>query len=210
MIPIKDTPETFHDGKPIRHIDMTIMGPDEIRTMLEQSRDGFYSNKELAPLREYSTNARDAHIQAGCPNRPIEIHLPSKLEPELRIRDFGKGLTIDELEDVYFRYWKSTKRNSNELNGCLGIGAKSAFAYTAAYTVISWCNGMKIVATGQKDGFADVIYHQPNTQSEPDGIEIVIPIEQKDISKFFLEATELFKFWDIRPIFIPLHQLITV
>ena len=201
MIPIKDSPEVFHDGAPVRRIDMTQMDPESIRTMLEQSRDGFYSNKELAPIREYSTNARDAHIEKGIPLRPIEVTLPTQLSPELKIRDFGKGLTIDQLSDIYFKYWKSTKRNSNELNGTLGIGAKSGFAYAPAYTVVTWCAGMKTVATGQKDGFADIIFHQQNTAGEPDGVEVIIPIQQKDISKFTHEAAEFFKFWDIRPIF---------
>ena len=201
MKPIVDSPEVIHSTDPILHIDMSEMDKESIAFMLKQSRDDFYSNKELAPIREYSTNARDAHIQAGIPERPIEVTLPSQLSPELRIRDFGKGLTIENLNDIYFKYWKSTKRGTNEQNGCLGIGAKSAFAYTAAYTVTTWCAGMKTVATGQKNGYADVIFHQPNVNGEPDGVEIVIPIQQKDITKFVHEATELFKYWDIRPIF---------
>ena len=201
MIPVIDSPEVIHGSKPIRRIDMSVMDAEAIEFMLKNSRDDFYSNKELAPVREYSTNARDAHIQSGQPQRPIEVTLPSQLSPELRIRDFGTGLSIDQLEDVYFRYWKSTKRNTNDQNGCLGIGAKSAFAYAPAYTVVSWNAGMKVVATGQKDGFADVIYHQPNTNGEPDGVEIIIPIQQKDINKFVREALEFFKYWDVRPIF---------
>ena len=201
MIAKTDTPEVFHDGAPIARIDMTAVDPEDIKVMLLYSRDGFYSNKELAPIREYSTNARDAHVQAGIPTRPIEITLPSRLSPELHIRDFGKGLTLEQITDVYFKYWKSTKRDTNDLNGCLGIGAKSAFAYTASYTVISLCNGMKLVATGQKNGYADVIFNQPNTAGEPDGIEIIIPIQEKDIAKFTHEALELFKYWDVRPIF---------
>jgi hypothetical protein len=201
MIPVIDSPEVIHGNEPIRRIDMSEMDKEAIDFMLKNSRDDFYSNKELAPVREYSTNARDAHIQSGQPDRPIEVTLPSQLSPELRIRDFGNGLTIDELSDVYFRYWKSTKRGTNTQNGCLGIGAKSAFAYAPSYTVVSWSGGMKVVATGQKNGFADVIYHAPNTQGEPDGVEIVIPIQQKDISKFVREALEFFKYWDVRPIF---------
>ena len=208
MKPIVDSPDVVHADEPIRHIDMSEMDAESIAFMLQQSRDDFYSNKELAPVREYSTNARDAHIQSGIPERPIEVTLPSQLSPELRIRDFGKGLTIDNLSDIYFKYWKSTKRGDNNQNGCLGIGAKSAFAYTAAYTVTTWCGGMKTVATGQKNGYADVIFHQPNVSGEPDGVEIVIPIQQKDIAKFVHEALELFKYWDIRPIFHNIEESI--
>lgn len=201
MIPVVDRPEVAHNSAPLLRIDMTKMDEDSIRTMLEQSRDGFYSNKELAPVREYSTNARDSHIEAGIPTRPIEITLPSLLSPELRIRDFGGGLNLEKISDVYFKYWKSTKRNSNETNGCLGIGAKSAFAYTAMYTIVTWSEGMKTIVTGQKNGYADVIFHEKNTENEPNGVEVIIPIQQKDIEKFIHEALQFFKYWDIRPIF---------
>jgi hypothetical protein len=62
---------------------------------------------------------------------------------------------------------------------------------------------MKIVTTGQKNGFADVILHTENRNNEPSGIEITIPIQQTDISKFVEEAKRFFKYWnaDVRPIF---------
>jgi len=201
MILNTDKPEVIHSGTPIRRIDMNDMDAESIAVMIENSRDGFYSNKELAPIREYSTNARDSHIASGIPTRPIEITLPTAMEPELKIRDFGKGLNIDQLTDIYFKYWKSTKRGTNDQNGCLGIGAKSAFAYAPFYTVTTWCDGMKTVANGQKNGFADIIFHQENTDNEEQGVEITIPIQAKDVEKFIVEALEFFKHWDIRPVF---------
>lgn len=202
MIPVVDKPEVINSGDPILRIDMRQMDPEDIQTMLEQSRDGFYSNKELAPIREYSTNARDAHVRAGKPTLPIRVTLPTEMEPEFKVRDFGSGLSYETIADVYFKYWKSTKRFTNDENGCLGIGSKSAFGYTAIYTVTTWCEGMKTVITGQKSGFADVIYRQPIADGEPDGVEITIPVLQKDIEKFQLEALGLFKYWDIRPEFV--------
>lgn len=201
MIPVIDSPESIQSAEPILRIDMRQMDAEDIQTMLEQSRDGFYSNKELAPIREYSTNARDSHIRKGIGSTPIQVTLPTTMEPELKIRDFGIGLSYETISDIYFKYWKSTKRLTNDENGCLGIGSKSAFGYTAIYTVTSWCEGMKTIITGQKSGFADVIYRGVNTDNEPEGVEVVIPILQKDITKFTSEAMNFFKHWDIRPIF---------
>ncbi len=198
MILNPNNPEVAHSSEPIRRIDMSQMDAESIQVMLENSRDGFYSNKILAPIREYSTNASDAHIEAGISERPIEITLPTAMEPELKIRDFGKGLTIDQLTDIYFKYWKSTKRNTNELNGALGIGCKSFFAYSDVFTVISICDGYKTVVTGQRNGFADVIYHQQT--DEPSGIEIVGPIQSKDIERFVSEALNFFQYWDVKPV----------
>jgi hypothetical protein len=193
-----DNPEVIHNSKPVRRIDMSQMDPESIQFMLEQSRDGFYSNKEASVIREYSCNAMDSHIFSGIPTTPIEVTLPTQMEPELKIRDFGYGLSIDELSDIYFKYWKSTKRNTNELTGALGIGCKSGFAVSDVFTVVSICNGMKCIVTGQKDGFADVICHQQT--NEPSGIEVIIPVQQKDVQKFITEALDFFQYWEIKPI----------
>ena len=195
------TPEAIHVETPTHVINMGEMDAESIAFMLSQSRDGFYSNKELAPIREYSTNALDSHIEAGIPTTPIEVTLPSQMEPELKIRDFGKGLSESELERVYFKYWKSTKRNTNEQNGFLGIGSKSAMAYSDVYTIISICDGMKMIYTAHKKGVSERIYIGPNTNNEPSGIEVIIPVQQKDISKFVHEALNFFQYWDVKPIF---------
>ena len=194
-------PEVFHSEKPSHTINMGDMDAESIAFMLSQSRDGFYSNKELAPIREYSTNAFDAHIEAGIPTTPIEITLPTSMEPELKIRDFGNGLSESQLEQVYFKYWKSTKRNSKEQNGFLGIGAKSAMAYSDIYTIISICNGRKMVYTAHRNGVAQRIYDGENIGNEKSGIEVIIPVQQKDIQKFITEALNFFQYCDIKPIF---------
>ena len=54
--------------------------------------DNLYSNKPLAIIREYITNAWDAHVDAGISDKPIEITVPTMFRPTLCIRDFGNGL----------------------------------------------------------------------------------------------------------------------
>ena len=44
-------------------------------------RDRLYTNKILAVLREYSANAWDAHIDGGCPDKPIKVVLPTSRLP---------------------------------------------------------------------------------------------------------------------------------
>ena len=62
-------------------------------------RDQLYSDKILANIREYATNAVDAHVVAGCADRPIEVTFPTKLKPLFKVRDFGDGLTEQEIQD---------------------------------------------------------------------------------------------------------------
>ena len=45
--------------------------------------DGLYADKIKAVVRELSTNAYDAHVDAGCPEQSFTIHLPNRFEPLL-------------------------------------------------------------------------------------------------------------------------------
>ena len=105
-------------------------------------RNQLYSDKILAVLREYSCNAVDAHTEAGV-NRPIEVTLPSRLSLELKIRDYGFGLSETDIQEIYAFYGESTKRKSNSLIGQLGLGSKSAFAYGDNFVINSFYNGIK-------------------------------------------------------------------
>ena len=86
-----------------------------------------YANAPLAVLREYATNARDSHVAAGS-DRPIEVDLPTDLNPSLVIRDFGVGLSEQEIIDVYARYGASTKRDTDDQVGAFGLGWRLAAA----------------------------------------------------------------------------------
>ena len=56
-----------------------------------------YSNPALAVVREISANAIDANLEAGT-TRPIEIKLPTALNPSFEVRDFGGGLSQEEIQ----------------------------------------------------------------------------------------------------------------
>jgi hypothetical protein len=163
-------------------------------------RDRLYSNKKLAVLREYSSNAWDAHRDAGIPTRPIKIVLPTSLESSLIIRDYGLGLSEDDIFDVYVKYGASTKRDSNEAVGMLGIGAKSAFAYSDSFTVTSFHGGLKKVYVAVLDesdmGTMSKLYEEPSTET---GVEIKVPVSPGDISGFMQEAKYLFPFFTPQP-----------
>lgn len=164
-------------------------------------RDSMYSNKVLAVLREYSTNAYDEHVKKGIENVPIEVHLPNILDTHLRIRDFGPGLSEQEIREIYCVYGESTKRKSNDFTGMLGIGSKSAFAYTSAFTITSIQNGKKSIYTAfldETDQGAIAKISESNSQ-EPDGIEISVPVLKSDINAFTDEAAKLFSFFKVEP-----------
>lgn len=55
-----------------------------------------YANPPYAVLREFITNAIDAHRAAGY-DGPVEVELPTRDVPRLVIRDNGNGMSRDTL-----------------------------------------------------------------------------------------------------------------
>ena len=106
--------------------------------MMEMLSNMLYKDKVKAPIRELSTNAWDAHIMAGTTSLVPEMHLPNHQDSEFRLRDFGTGLSPDDLENMYTTYGESNKSHSNDFNGCMGIGSKSPFAYVRSFTTTSY------------------------------------------------------------------------
>ena len=159
--------------------------PNNISHILGILRDKMYSDKPLAVIREYATNAYDAHIEAGISDKPIEISLPNDLNPMLCIRDFGKGMSPQEIKQTYIQYGSSTKRKTNTQSGFLGIGSKSGFSYTDTFNVISYHNGYKneycCYIDETKCGKIALL---DTTETEETGIEIRIPIKKYDWNTF--------------------------
>jgi hypothetical protein len=165
-------------------------------------RDKLYSDKTKAIIREYSTNALDANIEAGKNNTPIEIECPSRLNPAFSIRDFGPGLSEEEIREVYVMYGASTKRNSNAVVGMLGLGSKSAFGYTDSFNIISYKDHKKKTYCAYIDeskcGKIALLEEIPTL--EPDGIQVIIPIKSTDIDSFKNKVIDTLKFMEPKPI----------
>ncbi len=217
MIPVEQKREVSSGGVE-GTASFEISGEDaaHIMTIL---RDTLYSDKVLAVLREYASNAWDANRMAGRGDRPIEITLPSYGESVLKIRDHGPGLSLDDVFKVYNKYGRSTKRDSNEAVGMLGIGSKSGFAYSDSFTIVSWHGGKRMtfvaVIDDSEKGRVDLLdtdelpcscgrghvaslraadCPQPET-----GVEIQIPVRPQDISEFERKAQSLFAFFKPQP-----------
>lgn len=84
--------------------------------------DGLYSNKIRAIIRELSTNAYDSHVAAGKAQVPFTVNIPNVLAPWFSVRDYGVGLSHDEVLSIYTSYFTSTKSDSDDFVGALGLG----------------------------------------------------------------------------------------
>jgi hypothetical protein len=154
-----------------------------------------YSDQELACIREYSTNAWDAHIDAGNTD-PIQVFTPTHLDPYLTIKDFGIGMDERTIREIYSQYGESTKREQKTTNGSMGIGAKAALSYTNQFTVAGVKNGVKTLVSVSRDedgsGVMEIVY--TGKTSEPNGVEIKIPV--KPGNSFGYKAIEFFSYWN--------------
>lgn len=153
-----------------------------------------YKDPETAVIREYYTNARDAHIEAGV-NKPVKVKLPTWDDPTYVVQDFGVGMSEWDIKNVYSQYGASTKRNTDLQAGAFGLGCKSAFAIATQFTVISVKGGMKcttlfsMVVNGTYE--STVVSNVPTT--EGNGTIVKIPIDTAPYT-FNDKAKKFFQF----------------
>lgn len=149
--------------------------------------DSLYMNKVLAVIRELSCNAGDAQIEAGTSHIPFEIHLPDELAPYFFIRDFGTGLAHDDVLNLYTTYFDSTKSDSADATGALGLGSKSPFAVVDDFTVVSYQNGKASTYFAYKndEGFPCISFvSQDDAETESNGIKIQFAVRKDKFADF--------------------------
>lgn len=186
-----------------------------------------YSDKILAIVRELSCNAWDSHISAGKSDLPIDVHLPCALDPTFFVRDFGLGMSdfdirggytsptgekvsheegqgkvgYEQFTGVYTTFFDSTKTDSNDVIGQLGLGSKSPYAYAHTFTVESRFNGQKRIYTCYKNARNEPAITLMNTEAtdESNGMTVSMAVKLSDIDKFSQAARKALMYFKPRP-----------
>jgi hypothetical protein len=164
---------------------------------------GLYANKVRAIIRELSCNAVDSHVAAGKQDTPFDVHLPNHLEPWFAIRDYGTGLSHDQVTNIYTTYFESTKTDSNDYIGALGLGSKSPFSYTDNFTVTAIRDGVKGIYTAfiNEQGVPSIALMTTENTDEPAGVEVRFSVNSHyDFSKFADEARTVYTYFTLRPV----------
>lgn len=169
--------------------------------MFEILSSRIYTDVPYAIVRELSTNAADAHVEAGTQDKPFDIHLPTTWESHFSIRDYGTGLSREDISTVYTVFGSSTRRMSNDFTGCLGLGSKTPFAYADQFTISSYQNGKKLVFSAFKneENLPAITFMGESDTDEPNGLEIHLNIKPDDIYKFQNAAKKVFQHFPVRP-----------
>ena len=164
---------------------------------------GLYSNKIRAIVRELSCNAYDSHVAAGKGTIPFEVHLPNQYESYFSVKDFGVGLSHEDVVNIYTKYFESTKTDSNDYVGALGLGSKSPFSYTDNFSIIAVKDGICGIYSAfiNDDGVPSVALLNTSPSTEPNGVEVKLTVVNRDdMYKFQNEAVEIFTWFKTQPI----------
>jgi len=156
-----------------------------------------YSDANMAVVRELLCNAYDSHKACGKQDVPIHVELPSYLNKNFIIRDYGLGLSKEDVIDLYTTFFHSTKADSNDFTGCFGLGSKTPFSYTDAFTVTSYWNGTKYsFVAAKKDGYPNIYCINEEDTDECNGLQISIPVKDGEDFIFKNNLRAYLKFVD--------------
>lgn len=163
---------------------------------------GLYTNKPMAIVRELSANASDAHVLNGNQAVPFEVKLPNRLDSQFYIKDFGPGLSHEQVMKLYTTYFDSTKADSNDFIGGLGLGSKSPFSYTDAFTVESRQKGIKRTYSAYvaENGVPQIVQLGDTISTdEADGLTVGFPVQPNDYETFRKEAQRILPWFEPMP-----------
>jgi hypothetical protein len=167
-----------------------------------------YSNTILATIREPYANAVDANQEVGLSPERIEIKSPTSFDQTFSVRDFGPGLSRDQIFNLYSKFGKSTKRDSNTKIGAYGIGKFAPLSYKDSFTVTSYYNGNKSIyslyISEDNDTKIDEVFCEPT--SEANGICISVGVAKNDINKFNEEIASFFTNFEVLPTFLNIQN----
>lgn len=163
---------------------------------------GLYSDKITAVLREIGCNANDAHIAAGQ-KKPFLVKLPTRLDNQFYIKDWGIGMDADEVENLYSTYFASSKQDSNDFTGAFGLGSKSPFSYTDAFMVTAVKDGVKRVYGLHVDKVGAPVVslmHEGNADSDwQSGVQVGFQVKPEDFEDFRKKAERVFRVFSTPP-----------
>lgn len=154
-----------------------------------------YSDPEMAVIREISCNAYDAHVAAGNSD-PINVTLPTSINPTFIVQDWGIGLDADDFRNIYSKYGTSTKRETNDQIGSLGLGCKSPLTYTNQFTVTGVKDGVRTSALITRDEnnmpVLTIVDQQPSDLRNGVTVSVVV---STNFYNFEEKARKFFSFW---------------
>jgi hypothetical protein len=175
------------------------LSADSTAIIFQMFSKNIYSNAIGSVVREITSNCFDSHVEAKT-DFPVVIRKNvDKLTGEMSISfiDFGVGMSPERITKIYRKYFKSTKRDSNDQIGCFGLGSKTPLAYKRStghgvdeydnsYQVVTIFDGIKysyLVYEGERK-FPKITLQYQGATTEGNGTEVRVPILTRDLYNF--------------------------
>lgn len=171
---------------------------DSAQILMQMLSKNLYSDDIGSTVRECASNALDSHRRAGT-DKPIIVSLGKNDQDnyEFSVEDFGIGLDADDVKNIISKYGKSTKRNSANELGMMGLGFKAPLAYTSTFYFICRKNGVErkyMMYEGEDVNTIDLLYE--NATDQPNGVKVIIPVEYYDYSNFIKKIREQLAYFE--------------
>ena len=158
-----------------------------------------YSDVILAGIRELSTNAIDGCKAGNLPPK-YDVHVPTISNPTFSVRDYGVGISPDQMMSFYTTMGASNKRDSNSYNGQFGIGKLAPLAYATSFTVKSYFDHeVHEYLVSIDNGIPVIIKLSNKPTTQPNGLEVSYLVQPADVAKFIKRMEFFYRFSDIKP-----------
>lgn len=187
------------DHDQISSMDMDLEG---MKQACQIFRDNIYTDKILAVVREWTCNAVDEHVKHNI-DKPVRIGI---VDSKFFVRDFAMGLDDNGIRNIFGKYFRSTKSNSDQPIGGFGVGAKAGHCYNDVFYVTSFHNGLKTQyscilggdESGASIGQVIELSQEPTTES---GLLVEIDLNNHyDTRIFYDKMKKMQKFMNSCPV----------
>lgn len=160
-----------------------------------------YQDPVTAVLREIGANCVDAIKEAKNTTMGWELHLPSRLDGNVRFVDNGVGISHEQMIRIYSIIGASSKREDNNLIGGFGVGKWSLCSIVNNFQAISTYNGTKSTyfICLQSNGLPDIKVIKQEQTNDRNGFEVKFLCPDKYVGEFNSKVPKTYRFFDIKP-----------
>jgi hypothetical protein len=171
---------------------------DSAQILMQMLSKNLYSDDIGSTVRECASNALDSHRRAGTTD-PIVVSFGANKDGnyEFSVEDFGIGLDADDVKNIISKYGKSTKRNSANELGMMGLGFKAPLAYCSSFYFVCRKNGVErkyMMYEGEDVNTIDLLYETSTDQKN--GVKVIVPVRFYDRSSFVSKIKEQLAYFE--------------
>lgn len=158
---------------------------------------------------DYGTGLTDFQVRGGWFNQATGHVMSHEEGDDLAIEHKLKETPAsshplfgyEKVGGIFTTYFESTKSDSNDYIGALGLGSKSPFSYVDNFTVVSRIDGKKLSYTMflNEDECPSVAKLFEEETTEPNGLEISLHIRRHDMNTFVEKARIVLEWFHPEP-----------